>query len=360
MNDVSAVVLSVGEPCVARAIESLTRQSLPLAEVVRIDHVSPFFRAINEGARRVRTPFFVQVDADMVLDPGCVQTMRESMTDGIGIVVAELRDALGGQITGIKLFRTECFARGGMSDTISQDTDFVDALARRGWRTEYVEQAGRALPRPTVGEHCPDYTPGYTFRKFVREGAKLRYRGARHGLFAMMGRLEDSVHPMSDLAQLSLAQGFFEGERRDESSPGEDHGEGQRLLDLLHNDRAGGSECLGLLPVRQHPRLRDVFRRFLAAGQSIRRMEAGRTCRALLGGLSPARRDARALVAKMALGRGCHLPDRDAGRLADDEAALRRFMILSLGSQAGMATRFKAHLRHHAGSRRRSRSYVPW
>ena len=47
MSEVSAVVLTVGEPFAERAIRSLATQSVPLHEQVVIAHVSPFSRAIN-------------------------------------------------------------------------------------------------------------------------------------------------------------------------------------------------------------------------------------------------------------------------------------------------------------------------
>ncbi len=52
MSDVSAVVLTLGEPHTGRALESITRQTLPPAEVIVIEGVSPFFRAMNRAPAR--------------------------------------------------------------------------------------------------------------------------------------------------------------------------------------------------------------------------------------------------------------------------------------------------------------------
>ena len=68
-GDVTAVVFTIGEPYLPRALASLERQSLPPAAIVRVEHVSPFHRAFNAGVARVRTDFFVHVDADIILDP---------------------------------------------------------------------------------------------------------------------------------------------------------------------------------------------------------------------------------------------------------------------------------------------------
>jgi hypothetical protein len=345
---------------VARALESVRNQTLPVADIVMVEHVLPFYRAINEGAGRVRTPFFVQVDADMILDPDCVRTLRDAMRDDVGILVAELRDALCGQVVGIKLFRTECFENGGMPDSVSQDTDFGARLAARGWRTAYIEHGGGGQEgRPTVGEHRPDYTAAYTYRKFLLEGAKLRHRGARHGLFWRMGTLEEHPHAMSGLAQLALGHGLFVPLERDESAPAASEPDGERLERLLESEGRGAGDLMRLLPLSQHARLRDVFRGFRAGGEAVSQANAGATCRALLSGLRGSRRDARALVAKVALGHGL-IERGGADRVAADEDTFRRFMVFSLGSQSSAWDQLAARARHVLDVRRRPRSYAPW
>ena len=64
-NDVTAVVLTVGEPTTAEAIESLRRQTVPPRDIVVVRDVKPFHQALNADAAQVKTPFFLQVDADM-------------------------------------------------------------------------------------------------------------------------------------------------------------------------------------------------------------------------------------------------------------------------------------------------------
>jgi len=145
MSDVSAVVLSIGEPYTRRAVDSLASQTMPPEDVIVVEHVSPFCRAVNDGARRVRTPFFVQVDADMILDPGCIEVLRRHVRSDTGVVVGALRDSLAGQAIGVKLFRTECFQRLEMPDSISPDTDFGEMLPRHGWHVHHVAGNAGAL-----------------------------------------------------------------------------------------------------------------------------------------------------------------------------------------------------------------------
>lgn len=361
-SEVSAVVLSVGETYAQRAVESLSAQTIPPQEIVVVEHVSPFSRAINEGARQIGTPFFVQVDADMILDPNCVETLLGTVRDDTGIVVGELRDALSGRAVGVKLFRTECFRRVAMPDSLSPDTDFGARLNRLGWRTEYVESTDRApgAERPALGEHRPDYTPFYTYRKFLMEGGRLRHRAARDGLFFRMGRLEQSVHPLATLAQLALGHGFFLRSGRDELRPSADDPHADGLVALLEADGRETGVTDTLLPAERHARLRDVFERFLEAGQRLARHRAGATVREVFAGLSGAHLTRRALVAKVALGHGLLMDAEDRMHLESDVRAFRRFMVFSLGSRSTFWDGLRARAQHLAAARHRSPSAVPW
>jgi hypothetical protein len=356
--EVSAVVLSVGEPYTQRAIESLGAQTVPIKKVVVVENVSPFSRAVNQGAGQVETPFFAQVDADMILDPGCVETLLGAVRDDTAIVVGELRDALAGRAVGVKLFRTSCFQQARMPDSIAQDTDFAAHLERRGWRVVYV--VGADGDRPALGEHRPDYTPGYTYRKLLVEGARLRHRAARHGLFWRMGTLEDSAHPLATLAQLALGHGFFLRSDRDELRPAADDPRAAWLVALLANDHRRHDVVEPLLPLTRHLQLREVFDRFVAAGPALGQAGAGGTVRDLFAELVGSRRNWRALVAKVALGHGLLMDDEDRRQLARDRRAFKRFMVLSLGSRSTPWDALRARAHFLASARRRSRSIPSW
>ena len=137
-RDVTAVVLSTGEHTTQEAIDRLRHQTLPLYQIVVIRDVRPFHKALNAGAARVTTPFFVQVDADMVLNSHCVASLRKGMRRNVGIAIGRLRDPLIGQVVGVKLFRRACFETARFENTISPDTDFVQDIARAGWNTIYI------------------------------------------------------------------------------------------------------------------------------------------------------------------------------------------------------------------------------
>jgi hypothetical protein len=329
LSDVSAVVLSQGEPTTRAALESVRGQTLPPREVIVIENMAPFHRALNAGAARVETRFFVQVDADMVLDPGCLAELRRRVRWDTGIVVGQLRDPLIGRVVGIKLFRTRCFRIAPFPDSISPDTDFGGAIARAGWDTVYI---GAPLREggddwTTYGEHRPDYSFAYTYRKYQLEGRRYRYRGKPSGIRWHFARLEQSQHPAALVAQIGLARGIFLDQARDLLGPLEVDDEFLRLERFLErrDDPAGGPVSPGggalrledlLGPLPEPPA--QTFRRFRRWGRNLAAERGpGDLARVMLA-LGPTRRNQAAWIAKVGLCSGLALPaDEDRATEAD-------------------------------------------
>lgn len=221
MSDVTALVLSVGEDFTDRAIASVHRQTFPVAETIVVRGISPFYRALNDGAVRVRTPFFIQVDADMILHDTCVEDLRNCVSDTVGIVVGHLWDPLLGRIVGIKLFRTRCFDDVKLRECTAPESNFVQDIQRLGWTTVYALKYSGDSPAEmhVFGEHRPDYTPHYTFCKYMREGAKARYRKAGDGFRGVFRQLRSNAHEAATIATIAAAHGIFVKEERELYGP---------------------------------------------------------------------------------------------------------------------------------------------
>jgi len=362
MSDVSAVVLSLGEPFTPRAIASLAAQTLPPHQVILVENVSPFFRAMNAAVPQVTTPFFVQVDADMILDPTCIASLRSAVREDTGISVGWLRDPLLGQVVGVKLFRTECFRHASFTDSISPDTDFIAAIRRRSWKTEFLRRpdTGPAARPPTFGEHRPDYTPPYTFRKHLLEGRRYRYRGARPGLRWRVARLEESTHELAPLAQIALAHGFFLPGEHDDLKPGPDDPRAAQLLALLASCARANAEPARLLPLDRHARLRDLFRRFTLAGRALASAGAGASAREVFAGLAGVEHDWRLLVAKLGFGHGLLSAGGTPASLTHDERALEIFLTLSRGGRPSLRQLLHARAARHIRGLRISGEWLQW
>lgn len=275
MSDVTAMVLSVGEETTERAIESVRRQTLAPAEIVVVRGISPWYRAFDEGAARVRTEFFVQVDADMVLDETCLANLRACISDGVGVVVGNLRDPLLGRVVGVKLFRTRCCDLVKHRDSTSPETEFIEDLHREGWtRISALKYAGGSPDaRHAFGEHRPDYTPLYAFCKYVREGAKARYRMAGGGLRRRFRQLQASGHGAAIIATIASAHGIFVREARDLHGPPARSDDFERLERFL-GARDGPADPTSIEDCLASGDLGAGFKRAYALGIRLHRRQA--------------------------------------------------------------------------------------
>lgn len=205
----------MGEPGTRRALESMQSQTSALREVIVIRGVSPFSAALNQGALSVRTPFFIQVDSDMVLDSDCVERLRHGMSSEVGIAAGLLRDPLMGEVGAVKLFRRACFDAVRLRDTVSTDIDFYLELAERGWVTLYVLGEARPGRTRTVGEHRPVYSASYTYATYYLLGARYWRLRDLMSLRWRLHKLRASRHWVAPLARVALAHGLFSDEARD-------------------------------------------------------------------------------------------------------------------------------------------------
>jgi len=219
--DVTGLVLTIGEKTTQRAIKSLKKQTLPLKKIVVIKNTSPFHRSMNKGIAQVKTPFFLQCDADMIPDPDCVATMLKFMRPDIGIVKGMLFDPLMSKIQAIKMFRTECFKNTKFPNNISPDTECLLRLKKLGWGHIFAKRKRRRHQHDpdVLGCHQPEYTPAYTFKKFKLLGSRMRYRDYYGEFDATMKKLRNSPHPMSLIAMVALSHGLFFDKRKDGLKP---------------------------------------------------------------------------------------------------------------------------------------------
>lgn len=211
-SDVGAVVLTLGERTTGRALASLRAQTLPIAERVVVAGAEPFHRAFNLGVDRVASPYFVQVDADMVLDADAVASLRRAMAPGVGIAVGALRDPLVGRISGVKLFRRECCRDLRLHDTLAPEVAFYSALRERGWETAY-------LATGPLGSHAPDYGPDYVYGMYSLLGARYAARDDPIGVVWRLGALRRSSHALAVVGRLALGHGLFARHARDVPRP---------------------------------------------------------------------------------------------------------------------------------------------
>ena len=137
------------------------------------------FTVPQRSRAQVSAPYFCPGRRRHDSRPRLFRRAARRCSSEYGIVVGELRDPMMGQTVGVKPSVRNASAS-KVPDPISMDTDFVASIRRHGWKTEYVGKApGVAHASRTLGEHRPDYTAAYTYRKHIIEGGRLRYRERR-------------------------------------------------------------------------------------------------------------------------------------------------------------------------------------
>lgn len=322
--DVTAVVLSLGETTTARAIASVSQQTLAAKEIVLIEGITPFHRALNEGAARATMPFFVQLDADMVLDSDCIENLTGCLADNVGLVVGQLRDPLYGRVEAVKLFRTECVRRHPFRDSISPDTDFGAEIGRAGWVTLYaLRHGGETEPRwHTFGEHDPTYTPLYTYAKHAAEGQRLRYRRAAASMRYQLRRLHESSHAAALTAQIALAHGLFLDGEGDLLSPYAEDRDFLRLVDFLSSRGAAQDRIAIASRVASVPKA--AFRRGYKLGIALMGARRADRFEQILVGLHDSRHPCSWLM-RIGLCQGLFAERYDSAVFEEEWAKLRVF-----------------------------------
>jgi asparagine synthase (glutamine-hydrolysing) len=327
-DEVSVIALTTGEGTTQAAIESLNRQTTPVADIIVVRDVAPFSKAFNTGVVQVKTPFFVQLDADMILDAHCVAELRKGMQRDVGIVVGHLRDPLIGQVVGIKLFRTACFETGVFPDSISPDTDFVAEIARAGWKTVYIGRQSTSDPDQwvTYGEHRPDYSLPYTYRKYLIEGCRYRYRQTPEGIRWHFAQLEASRHPSALAAQVGLAQGIFLEQITDVQGTSAIQHELSEIAPLLSGLAPDEGERDPDDPVRDMS-ARECFQMYYRLGIELRHAGDSEAFHHFFWRFRNTRHDQVAWISKVALCRGLNARQVDDATITADYQTLCRFLL---------------------------------
>ncbi len=109
-QEVTVFVTTVGAPSLPDCLAHLEAQDVRVRFEL-IDHVAPLPVALQRMLDRCETPYYVQVDEDMLLDSDAVRRLHELMSaewPNVAVLVGLLYDPhLGRTIEGIKLHRLD-------------------------------------------------------------------------------------------------------------------------------------------------------------------------------------------------------------------------------------------------------------
>lgn len=184
-EEITAFVVTSGEPSTAECIRRLEAQTVRV-RVETIDRVTPMWRAFAAMHERVKTPFYVQVDADMMLQPDALERLHAGIVEAgedCGQFCGWLwGDAEDRPIQGCKIYRTSIATRFPYADGISCEWPQFRAMEAAGYRLVLAETPeGRA---GCVGEHFSLQTPEMAFKRWRRLLEKWRVAPLEMGMFA--------------------------------------------------------------------------------------------------------------------------------------------------------------------------------
>lgn len=170
-DDLTVFVVTSGDEPLDECLEALARQTISFP-VERVEGVHPMSAAFQAMPDRCRTRYFVQVDADMILEPDAVERLYEAIRasgprtfqvsgplwqDGFGV---------GGAV---KCWKRGLFRAFRFRDRRTVDRDLYRRTVRLGLRRGFVEG--------TLGLHAAHHTPFAGYLKSKSDIEKWRYLG---------------------------------------------------------------------------------------------------------------------------------------------------------------------------------------
>lgn len=134
-----------------------------------VDHVAPMSAAFQQMLERCTTPYYVQVDEDMILFPDAIATLERLLAKQpaqVAMVCAPLWDCdTEFAIYGVKIYRHAIVRRFPYRDVTGCEVDQIARMAAEGFTVECLPLKGRAS---CLGEHGKHYTPVTIFKRWQR------------------------------------------------------------------------------------------------------------------------------------------------------------------------------------------------
>jgi hypothetical protein len=179
---VTVFVLTVGdEDNYRHCREALNRQDCNFRLEV-IDHVAPVTAAFQRMTDHCRTPFFVQVDEDMILEPHAIRKLYDAITAApakTAIVCRPLWDEhLQRALLGVKIYRHATMLAFPYRDDVRHlgcDVILNERLEAAGYAVE-VGWTGNDEKSQCFGRHGVHYTPATAYMAYYNRALTSRLK----------------------------------------------------------------------------------------------------------------------------------------------------------------------------------------
>jgi len=128
-----------------------------------INDVAPMSKAFQRMIDSCATPYYVQVDGDMILDPTAVETIYNTLVsseNNIAIVAYMLKDAhLNFDIYGVKGYKHDVLRKYPYNlEIISCEVEQINRMTKDGYKTDMIEKV--------LGIHSPKWTNELIYERY--------------------------------------------------------------------------------------------------------------------------------------------------------------------------------------------------
>lgn len=166
---VTVFVTTVGAPTFDACLQHLRAQDCR-ASFRLIAGVAPMQAAFQRMLDECRTPYFVQVDEDMLLEPHAVRTLHERIAacdPRVVLYAADLYDEhLERCIIGVKIFRHAVVRRYPLQAIDRFEVRQVEEMEADGYEVVKAPSGGPPVPGRTLGRHGTRYTPAAVYERY--------------------------------------------------------------------------------------------------------------------------------------------------------------------------------------------------
>ncbi len=161
-NDLTVFLITSGEEINYKdVLTSLKNQNISFKLDI-IKDIHPMSAAFQEMINRCRTPYYIQVDGDMVLESNAIESLFNAIkrsSASTAMVCFKLHDNhLNKDIEGIKVYKHNIFKNFSYQDTIGCDMNQLKDLASAGYT---IEKQSKVL-----GLHSPKWTKTSIFHRY--------------------------------------------------------------------------------------------------------------------------------------------------------------------------------------------------
>ena len=140
-----------------------------------INRVAPMSAALQQMHARCRTPYYVQVDEDMILFPEAIATLERLIRESppqVALACATLWDCdTERSIYGVKIYRHAIVRQFPYENTLSCEVRQLDRIYAAGFTALLLPFGDRST---CLGEHGKHYTPETIFKRWQRMFQKRR------------------------------------------------------------------------------------------------------------------------------------------------------------------------------------------